>query len=83
MADNEQYHNNTIQVRKRADGSEELLINNKLIDVSPDRSMPGMLRSEYSFLPAPTLLELGRLVVDAQRALVNPKLDTLKPEEDE
>ena len=83
MAHTENYGNHTIEVRDRPDGSEELRINNQVIDVRPDPSMPGMLRSRYAFSPAPTLLDLGRLVVDAQLALETPQLESMKPDWEE
>jgi hypothetical protein len=78
VAHTEQYRNNRIEVRERDDGSEELLINDEVVEAAPDPSVPGMLSSRYSFSPAPTLQELGQLIVDAQLALTEPKLKSLK-----
>ncbi|MFD2094200.1 hypothetical protein [Blastococcus deserti] len=78
MSESAQYRSTTIEVRKKDDGSEELVVNGEPIDVTPDPSNPGMFTSRYTFLSAPALRELGELVVDAQLALTDPKLKSLK-----
>jgi hypothetical protein len=83
MAHHERYRGNAIQVEERDDDGEELRINDRAIEAVPDPAIPGMWRSRYAFSPAPTLLELGRLVVDAQLALTTPQLDAIQAEEED
>lgn len=98
MAKVERYRNNGIQVRTKEDGSEELRINGTVIEVtfdpSPHGEVPhgepghptsahGGYRSRYAFMHAPTLPELGQLIVDAQQSLTEPELPGLVPEKEE
>jgi hypothetical protein len=82
MPEKMSYRNQDIQVRKRRDGGEELRINDKPIDVKPDPTYPDWLRSDYAFQPAPTLEELGRIIVDTQRSLAEPLLEGITPEKE-
>ena len=81
MAKSERYRGSAIEVRRRRDGSQELRINNQVIDVAPDPDIPGMLRSAYAYNPAATLEALGQLIVDTQMALTEPQLEGLRSEE--
>ena len=81
MAKSERYRGCAIEVRRRRDGSQELRINNQVIDVAPDPDIPGMLRSEYAYNPAETLEALGQLIIDTQMALTEPQLEGLRSEE--
>ncbi len=62
------YKNNTIDVRA-ADGKQHLYINGKMIDVEEFEDEPNPYRSEYAYLPAATLEELGHTIIEQQEGL--------------
>jgi hypothetical protein len=73
----ETYRGNKIEAKKK-DGKPLLLINGKKVPVEPAPDLPGGYRSGYSYLPAQSVETLGRLVVDQQLSLTEPRLAGLK-----
>ena len=68
MANQMSYRGNKIQV-KRSGNRNQLYINNQKIPTDNAEDMPGCFRSAYSYLPSPSLLDLGRVIIDQQLSM--------------
>ena len=77
MPETETYRGNKLKV-KSTNGKHALQINGKEIAVFGRDELQQGVNTDYNFLPASDILELGQRIVDEQLSLVNPRLSGLK-----